>query len=71
MLDQWAQPVLSNCGSVMPAGMPKVVLAVEPMRVVAPAGAFPFEEEPGAVGTAVGVADCADMIEMVSVAKER
>ena len=53
----------------MPAGMPKVVLAVLPMRVVAPAGAFPFEAE--AVGTAVGVADCADMFEMVSVAKER
>ena len=71
MPDQLAQLVLSNCGSVMPAGMPNVVLAVEPMRMVDPAGAFPFEEEAGAVGTAVGVADCADMIEMVSVAKER
>ena len=70
MPDQWAQPVPSNCGSVMPAGMPKVVLAVLPIRVVAPAGAFPFEEAE-AVGTAVGVADCADMFEMVSVAKER
>ena len=58
----------------MPTGMPKVVLAVVPMRVVAPAGSLPFPVEDEAVaaafGTAVGVVDCTDMFEMVSVTKE-
>ena len=74
ILDQLAQPVLSNCGSVIPAGMPNVVLAVLPMHVVAPAGSLPFPVEDEAVaaafGTAVGVVDCMDIFEMVSVAKE-
>ena len=74
MPDQLAQPVPSNCGSVMPAGMLKVVLAVLPMRKLDPAGIllFPVEGEllvP--LGMAVGVVDCVDMIEMVSVAEER
>ena len=52
----------------MPAGMPKVVAFALPRRLVAAlVAAFPVEVE----GTAVGVADCADMMEMVSVAEER
>ena len=74
MPDQLAQPVLSNCGSVMPAGMPKVVLAVLPMCMLDPAGIllFPVEGELvlAALGAAVDVVDCADIFEMVSVAKE-
>ena len=58
----------------MPAGTLNVVLAVLPMRVVAPAGslAFPVEDEAvaAALGTAVGVVDCTNIFEMVSVAKE-
>jgi hypothetical protein len=51
----------------MPEGIPKVVPLALPRQVEAAfATAFPVEEE----GTAVGVADCADMVEMVSVAKE-
>jgi hypothetical protein len=74
MPDQLAQPVPSNYGSVMPAGMPKVVLAVLPMHMLDPAGIllFPVEGEllvP--LGTAVGVFDCTDIFEMVSVAEEQ
>src|SRR6267142_1251022 len=68
--DQLDQLVPSNCGRVMPAGMPNMVLPVVPSRVTAPADAAPFPVEVEAGGTAVGVADCTDMIEMVSVAKE-
>ena len=74
MPDQLAQPVPLNCGSVMPAGMLKVVLAVLPMCMLDPAGIllFPVECELvlAPLGTAMGVVDCADMFEMVSVAKE-
>jgi hypothetical protein len=51
--------------------MPKVVLLVLPSLVTAPADALPFPVEGEAdAGTAVGVVDCMDMIEMVSVTKE-
>jgi hypothetical protein len=74
MLDQLAQPVPSNRGSVMPTGMPKVVLAVLPMHMLDPAGILLFlvkgELVLAPLGTAIGVVDCADMFEMVSVTKE-
>jgi len=47
-----------------------MVLPVVPSRVTAPADATPLPVKVEAGGTAVGVADCTDMIEMVSVAKE-
>jgi hypothetical protein len=53
--------------------MPKVVLAVLPIRMLDPAGIllFPVEGELLApLGMAIGVFDCADMFEMVSVAEE-
>jgi hypothetical protein len=51
--------------------MPKVVLLVLLSLVMAPADALPFLVEGEAdAGTAVGVVDCADMVEMVSIAKE-
>jgi hypothetical protein len=54
--------------------MPKVVLAVLPMHMLDPAGIllFPIEGELvlAAFGAAVGVVDCVDIFEMVSVAKE-
>ena len=43
--DQLDQPVPSNCGRVMPAGMPNVVLPVVPSRLMAPADAAPFPVE--------------------------
>src|SRR6266850_1376595 len=43
--DQLDQPVPSNCGRVMPAGMPNVVLPVVPSHVTAPADATPFPVE--------------------------
>ena len=58
----------------MPAGMLKVVLAVLPMCMLDPAEIllFPVEGELLApLGMAIGVVDCADMFEMVSVAEER
>ena len=58
----------------MPVGMPKVVLAVLPMRMLDPAGILLFLVEGELVlvplGTAVGVVNCVDMFEMVSVVKE-
>ena len=58
----------------MPAGMPKVVLAVLPMCMLNPAGILLFLVEGellAPLGTAVGVFDYADIFEMVSVAEER
>src|SRR6267142_1431792 len=40
--DQLDQPVPSNCGRVMPAGMPNMVLPVVPSHVMAPADAMPL-----------------------------
>ena len=58
----------------MSAGMLKVMLAVLPMHIPAPAGSLPFlvenEAIAAALGTAVGVVNCTDMFEMVSVTKE-
>ena len=74
MPDQLAQPVPLNYGSVMPAGMPKVMLAVLPMCMLDPAGILLFLVEGELVlvplGTAVGVVDCTDIFEMVSIAEE-
>ena len=54
--------------------MPKVMLAVLPMHMLDPAGIllFPVKGELvlAPLGTAVGVFNCADIFEMVSVAEE-
>ena len=58
----------------MPAGMPKVVLVVLPMHMLDPAGILLFLVEGeflAPLGMAMGVVDCADMFEMVSVTEER
>jgi len=54
----------------MPAGIPNVVLPMVPSCVMAPADAMPFPVEVEVGRIAVGVADCADIFEMVSVTKE-
>ena len=59
----------------MPAGMPKVMLAVLPMHMLDPAGIllFPVKGELvlAPLGTVIGIVDCVDMFEMISVTEER
>jgi hypothetical protein len=75
MPDQFPQSELLKMGRVMPAGMLKTLDLAVPSRVdTGFAAAFPEEvlgADAVAGGTAVGVMDCVDMFEMVSVTKEQ
>ena len=75
MPDQFLHLVPLNRGRVMPAGMLKMFAPAVPRHEnTAFAAAFPEEvlgADAVAGGTAVGVMDCVDMFEMVSVTKEQ